>query len=118
MKILHLTVKKCWFDLIVGGGKHFEYRRPSAWMASRLVDRLGRDIRYDVVRFRDGYSRTARTVDVRYNGYRKAEYGSTVRYPNGLTVDCPAGAYIIMLGGVVCLGVERHVPPPPQKIKN
>src|SRR6478609_2178429 len=38
MKILHLTLKKKWFDMIASGEKKEEYRELKPYWAKRLID--------------------------------------------------------------------------------
>ena len=62
-RILHLTLKKRWFDLITAGIKREEYREMKPYWATRLI---GKD--YDVIRFRNGYAKDSPTVTVEYKG--------------------------------------------------
>jgi hypothetical protein len=50
MRILHLTLKKRWFDMIASGKKKEEYREVKTYWMKRLKNGL-----YDAVRFRNGY---------------------------------------------------------------
>jgi hypothetical protein len=54
MQILHLTLKKCWFDMIASGKKREEYRELKPYWDKRLLNRT-----YDAVLFRNGYRRDA-----------------------------------------------------------
>ena len=56
MRILHLTIKKCWFDMIASGVKREEYREMKPYWHIRL------NKHYDAIKFRNGYSRNARTM--------------------------------------------------------
>ena len=51
MKILHLTLKKKWFDMIASGEKKEEYREIKPYWNQRL------NKKYDIVIFRNGYSK-------------------------------------------------------------
>jgi signal peptidase I len=97
-KVLYLTVKKCWFDLLEAGDKKLEFRRPSDWIKSRLEGNP-----YDVVCFRDGYGKGARTLYTDYRGYYIASEGFSASYTNGPTVEVSAGDYVILLGDIVLL---------------
>ena len=56
MSVLRLTLKKADFDVMVTGEKKHEYRKPSKWIMSRLVDKkTGAFKRYDLVEFVNGY---------------------------------------------------------------
>jgi len=66
MKILHLTLKKKWFDLIKSGEKKSEYREDKPYWQKRLLD--GEDIPkvFDIVRFKNGYAKDSPTMDVKF----------------------------------------------------
>ena len=66
MKILHLTLKKKWFDLIASGEKVLEYRELKPYWAKRLLDGdVGKH--FDIVRFKNGYG-DVRAMDVEFRG--------------------------------------------------
>jgi hypothetical protein len=50
-RVLHLTLKRQWFDMIASGVKREEYREIKPYWNKRLL--AGR---YDVVHFRNGYN--------------------------------------------------------------
>ncbi len=68
--------------MIASGEKKEEYRSQSLWILARLENRA-----YDIVRFRNGYSPTSPTMDVKYKGWRfgygKRKWGGE-RVPYGL----------------------------------
>lgn len=94
MKILHLTLKKKWFDMIASGEKKEEYREIKPYWTNRLtyhefhpeiscVNSLKDCILYDseskyktgvfrkdydVISFRNGYSKDAPTIEVECRG--------------------------------------------------
>lgn len=95
MKVLHLTLKKKWFDMIASGEKKEEYRElkdywgyrlcykapvPSGgyltkWQKLRTGDKecLRSDFmpnfeKFDIVRFRNGYGKNAPVIEVECNG--------------------------------------------------
>lgn len=53
-KILYLTLKKQWFDLINSGVKTEEYRDIKPYWEKRLENKT-----YDIVEFRNGYQKDA-----------------------------------------------------------
>lgn len=59
MKVLHLTLKKCWFDMIASGDKKEEYRESKPYWTTRLANKD-----FDVIRFRNGYAKDAPTMIV------------------------------------------------------
>jgi hypothetical protein len=79
--ILHLTLEREWFDDIVRGVKHEEYRDLKDYWKTRLEGR-----KYDVVRFRNGYATEAPEMDVELLGIDKRS-------------DC----YVIRLGKILSL---------------
>lgn len=79
-KIITLTLKRKWFDLIKYGIKLEEYREIKPYWTKRL---LGKD--YDTIIFRNGYSTNAPIIICEYKGLEVgdgnidwgAEYGET-----------------------------------------
>lgn len=65
LKVLRLTLKRKWFDMIASGEKREEYRTPGPWIDSRLD---GKD--YDLVEFKNGYGADVPTIYARYLGSR------------------------------------------------
>ena len=63
MKILHLTLKKKWFDMIASGEKPDEYREIKPYWIKRLLNR-----HYDAVQFRNGYSKKSPVYLCKLNG--------------------------------------------------
>jgi len=76
LRVLRLTLKKKWFDMIASGEKTEEYRTPSAWIFSRLIGK-----EYDVVEFSNGYGKHVPRVVVKYFGWHqgpgRSEWGGT-----------------------------------------
>jgi hypothetical protein len=90
MKILHLTLKKKWFDMIASGQKNEEYREMKPYWSKRLIG-----IDYDVVRFRNGYSLSSPVVTLEYKGLLAGLGVTQWGAPVGETV------YILRLGKIV-----------------
>jgi hypothetical protein len=63
MKILHLTLKKKWFDMIASGEKKEEYREIKPYWIKRLNNKS-----YDVIKFRNGYNPDSPTLTVEMLG--------------------------------------------------
>jgi len=61
LSVLHLTLKKQWFDMIASGTKKEEYREMKPYWHKRL------NKAYDVISFRNGYSKSAPTMLVELN---------------------------------------------------
>lgn len=71
MKILHLTLKKKWFDMIESGEKKEEYREIKDYWKSRLCcgfPSLYSEIDFDVVSFRNGYTKDAPVINLKWEG--------------------------------------------------
>lgn len=89
-RVLHLTLKKKWFDMIASGVKKEEYRETKPYWDKRL---LGKD--YDVIRFRNGYAKDSPTMTVEYKGLDVAlgviEWGAPGETP----------VYILELGEIL-----------------
>jgi hypothetical protein len=79
--ILHLTLEREWFDDIVKGIKHEEFRDLKDYWKTRLEGR-----EYDIVRFRNGYAVDAPEMDVEFLG-----------------VDKRSNCYAIRLGKILSL---------------
>lgn len=83
MDILHLTLKKKWFDMILSGEKKEEYREIKPYWETRLSNFDGEQFlhhkNYDVVIFKNGYQKDAPTMEVEcsriYCGYGRDEWG-------------------------------------------
>lgn len=54
LNVLHLTLKKQWFDMIFSGIKREEYREIKPYWIKRLMSR-----KYDAINFRNGYATDA-----------------------------------------------------------
>ena len=68
MKILHLTLKKKWFDLILLGKKKIEYRQIKKHWNKRLWDSDNMTIiKYDLIKFVNGYGKDKPFMIVEFN---------------------------------------------------
>ena len=87
--ILHLTLTRKWFDLIATGVKTEEYREIKRYWARRLFKR-----KFDVIRFRNGYSSESPSFDIELKeirqGIGRKDWGAT-----------GVETYILMLGEVL-----------------
>ncbi len=93
MNILHLTLIKKWFDEILAGTKKFEYRDVKKYWTSRLFNEDGSVREYDVIYFRNGYSKDCRKMKVEFKGVENGNWkGNRV--------------YAIKLGNVIWAGKE------------
>ena len=93
--ILHLTLKKQWFDLMVTGQKTIEYRRPSKWIKDRLVGK-----EYELVKFVNGYGDDKPYFLCEYKGYEISKSTKRLDY-NGFKIKYEKGDYLIHLGKIL-----------------
>lgn len=96
-KILHLTVKKQWFDLIACGEKTVEYRTAKPYWFRRLIKNTGIAIifhSFDEIHFRNGYSKNAPFMRVRH---RHTEIKEIENPDNGVNEHC----FCIELGKII-----------------
>lgn len=115
MKVLHLTLKKKWFDMIASGEKKEEYREVKPYWISRLVQVFGaahscddfnfmhlgfkvsmeEPVYFDKVVFRNGYSKNCPTMEVEITNITidvgKEEWGAEYAKPY----------FIIKLGKII-----------------
>lgn len=74
-RVLELTLKRQWFEMVASGEKREEYREPTKWIMSRLENKT-----YNFVRFRNGYAHDAPECVCEYRGWRwgygKAKWGA------------------------------------------
>jgi hypothetical protein len=77
MKILHLTLKKKWFDLILSGEKKEEYREIKRYWIHRLCDEVEYETgitwegvfkKFDNIEFINGYGKNAPKMIVECKG--------------------------------------------------
>lgn len=97
-KILHLTLKKIWFDKIASGEKTSEYREIKPYWDVRLKNK-----EYDEIYFKNGYAKDAPFMRVEWKGCYKNEV-----IMDGDEIQVPASAYIIELGKI--LEIKNYEP--------
>lgn len=91
MKILNLTLKKIWFDKVLSGEKKEEYREIKEYWNKRL----GPTIKYDTIRFRNGYAKNAPEILIELK---------TIRTGLGkISLGAPVGksCHILFLGNIL-----------------
>jgi signal peptidase I len=93
-RVLRLTIKKHWFDMIASGEKRQEYRVPSNWILSRLIGK-----QYDAVEFSNGYGKHVPKSLVKYLGWHRNQGDANPKWG-----AIPGQRYIIIrLGNVISL---------------
>ena len=89
-RVLRLTLKKRWFEMIASGVKKEEYRELKPYWHKRL---LNKD--YDMICFRNGYAKDSPRVTVEYKGLLSGlgiiEWGAPPKTP----------VYILRLGAII-----------------
>lgn len=88
MKVLHLTLHRKWFEQILSRIKREEYRQFKQYWFDRLVDR-----EYDVIVFRNGYSKDAPEMTVEFKGVEL----KTITWDSGVTEE----VFAIQLGEIL-----------------
>lgn len=96
MKVLRMTLIRKWFNQIATGDKTEEYREFKEYWFNRIV---GRD--YDVIQFRNGYSKNAPELTIEYKGI----YLKTITWDSGVTEEVLA----IKLGRILEIKNYKNV---------
>lgn len=101
MRVLHLSLKREPFEVMVTGEKTVEYREPSDWILNRLVYPHGERKHYDVVKITHGYAADAPYFIAKYLGFTKAGMDYKRSFTNGLVVNVKKGMIRIYLGEII-----------------
>lgn len=107
MRVLHLTLKKKWFDLIASGKKVHEFREDKPYWRKRLATSEGIGKEFDIVRFRNGYSKNAPVMDVESKGI-SFTHPKWFTFKNGEFFDCDV--IVISLGKVLRIPTVENDP--------
>jgi len=103
MKILHLTLKKKWFDMILSGEKKEEYREIKPYWTKRL---MCVSPSYTHIKFINGYGRDRPSFVIEkrsiFVGYGRKSWGA----PEGTEV------YVLRLGNVLTKEYLKYFPIP------
>jgi len=73
--ILHLTLKRHWFEEIAAGKKNKEYREAKPYWETRLVGR-----NYDEIVFRNGYGKNVPEMRVEFLGVTRRGRGKSAEF--------------------------------------
>ncbi len=74
-EILHMNLHREFFSAIANKQKRIEYRKQSPYWRKRLEER-----KYDVILFRNGYSKDAPEMLVKFRGLRRYGNGRDAYY--------------------------------------
>jgi len=103
-KTLFLSLEKKPFDIMVTGEKVFEFRKPTKWILSRLLDKKGRAKQYDHIKFVNGYGAERPYFVCEFERFFITRTEDRFKYPNGLKVEVEAGDVVIVLGKIIETG--------------
>ena len=113
MKLLRLTLKKKWFDMIASGEKKEEYREIKPYWMNRLqrryydgmLDERGRLVfnHFDAVKFTNGYAKNSRSVTLECLGIEK-ELGML-----SWGAEKDTKYFVIKLGEIINLSNEQSI---------
>ena len=67
-RILYLTLKRKWFNLISSGKKKEEYREMKPYWTKRLIKKDGSKKIYDFIIFTNGYRKDSPKMKVEWKG--------------------------------------------------
>jgi len=93
--VLHLTLKKEWFDKIVSGEKTEEYRELKPYWYKRLVHPNGAPLDFDEIYFTNGYGKHRPFVRIKCDKIRAGD-----RFFN----DKIQTVFVIKLGEIIEVG--------------
>ena len=93
LKILHLTLKREWFDMIASGIKKEEYRGIKEYWNTRL------NKEYDVILFRNGYNRMSPEMMVELKSIKKGTGNKDWGAPN-------EEVYVLELGKILYIDMK------------
>ena len=106
-RILHLSLKKEPFEVMVTGEKVIEFRIVSKWITSRLENKDGSPKEYDVIKFTNGYGKNRPSFVCIYEGFQvHTEEDKLIKFSNGLKVLVKFGMYKIYCGNI---GIKRNI---------
>ena len=94
MKILTLTLKKKWFDMILSGEKKEEYREIKPYWQTRFLESDTINKNFDAVLFKNGYAKNAPSILIEHcglwAGHGRISWGAPDKK-----------VYIILLGSII-----------------
>lgn len=87
---------------MVTGEKNREYRKPSEWILSRLVDKNGNK-KLTHIKFVNGYGKDKPYFICKFEGWNNS-VGGFYEYSNGLKIDIQPADIVIYLGEIIETG--------------
>lgn len=110
VKILHLTLSKKPFEVMVTGEEFHEYRKPSNWIQSRLFNKDFSEKEYTHVKFVNGYGADKPYFIAEYKGFGFSGHGGKKTFSNGFVLELKEGDIIIFLGAITEKGNLNPIP--------
>lgn len=98
MKILYLNIKKIWFDLMINQKKNIEYRKNTAWIQSRLINK-----HYDYIKFINGYGNNKPYFICKFLNYEISKKNYIVSIDKH-KISVQNGDFLIYLGSIIETG--------------
>lgn len=102
-KVMIISLKKVWFDLMETGEKDFEMRDPSKWIESRLYNPDGSVKHHDYVLAFNGYGYDKPWFICKYEGFG-TQYSNHYTFSNGVQLQQKSNQYMLFLGPVLHKG--------------
>jgi len=101
-RILHLSLNKKAFEVMITGEKKEEFRKNSDWIRSRLFDKDGNEKQYDYIKFTNGYGVDRPCFICQYIDFVECYMDVAERkYSNGLSITgIGKGDFIIFFGEI------------------
>jgi len=106
MKILHLILKRKWFDLIASGKKTVEYREYKPYWEKRLVGK-----EFQEIHFRNGYSKDAPFMRVQCLGIVNVPDTGGPLFKPKQGEDLKGWQFAILLGAVLAVKYNNPIHP-------
>lgn len=106
-KILDLVVHGEAYEVMETGEKNFEFRKPTDWILSRLLDKNGNRKDYDYVRISHGYASGRPYFIATFQGWYKETIHHTIIYSSGFKVLVEPNDICLFLGKIIVKG--NHV---------
>lgn len=94
-KVLHLSLKKEPFEVMVTGEKIREYREPSDWIKSRLY-KNGKRVDYDFIKYVNGYGSTRPYFITTFSEFYIQPFTERIEFSNGFAVTALRGDFVII----------------------
>lgn len=106
MRVLNLTLKKHWFDLILSGDKTFEYREYKDHWIKRLLDKGTKS--FDEIHFINGYGKHRPWMKTDFIGMGVMD-GKNISPSNEEPIDKNKMYFVIAIGNILDFGNLKDI---------